>query len=302
MSAPSPDLPQRHRRYTIGAHVFDAPRARPGLHLVATPIGNLGDITIRALETLAGADTVLCEDTRVTSKLFQRFGLRTPLKPYHDHNAQTVRPAILAELAGGASIALVSDAGTPLVSDPGYKLVHEAIGAGVTVEALPGASAVLAGLSVSGLPTDRFLFAGFLPPKSSARRAVLEDLKSVPATLVFFDTAPRLADTLADVAAVMGARGVVVARELTKLHEEVLRGTAAALAAEVAGRASLKGEICLLIAPPADDVAVSEADVDAALAAALETAPAAQAAALVAKRFGLVKRDVYARALALKGR
>ncbi len=288
------------RGYIIGGHAFEAAKARAGLHLVATPIGNLGDITIRALETLAGVDTVLCEDTRVTGKLMQRFGLRTPLKPYHDHNAASVRPAVLDALERGAAMALVSDAGTPLVSDPGYKLVTEAIARKITVEAVPGASAVLTGLAVSGLPSDRFLFAGFLPQKSAARRALLEELKTIRATLIVFDTAPRLEASLADIAAVLGDRSVTVARELTKLHEEVLRGTASEVAAIITGRDHLKGEICLLIGPPGEAPHADAGEIDAALVAAMARSSLNEASALVAKRFGLKKRDVYARALELK--
>ena len=288
------------RGFSIGGHAFTAAKARPGLHLVATPIGNLGDITIRGLETLAGVDTVLCEDTRVTGKLMQRYGLRAPLRPYHDHNAAGVRPAILDALAGGASMALVSDAGTPLVSDPGYRLVTGAIARGIAVEAVPGASAVLTGLSVSGLPSDRFLFAGFLPHKQAARRAMLEELKGLRATLVFFDTAPRLPSSLADIAAVLGDRPLAVARELTKLHEEVLRGATATVAAAVAARDPLKGEICLLVGPPGEEPQPGANEIDAALVEAMADASLNEASALVAKRFGLRKRDVYARALALK--
>jgi 16S rRNA (cytidine1402-2'-O)-methyltransferase len=288
------------RSYIIGGHAFTAAKARAGLHLVATPIGNLGDITIRALETLAGVDTVMCEDTRVTGKLMQRYGLRAPLKPYHDHNAASIRPAILDALAGGAAMALVSDAGTPLVSDPGYKLVTEAIARGITVEAVPGASAVLTGLSVSGLPSDRFLFAGFLPQKSAARRTMLEELKTVRATLIVFDTAPRLSASLADIAAVLGDRPVAVARELTKLHEEVLRGTVTDVAAMIEGREHLKGEICLLVGPPGEEPLAGADEIDAALIAAMADASLNEAAALVAKRYGMKKRDAYARALELK--
>jgi len=288
------------RGYSIGGHAFTAAKARAGLHLVATPIGNLADITLRALETLAGVDTVLCEDTRVTGRLMQRYGLRAPLRPYHDHNAASVRPAILDALAAGASFALVSDAGTPLVSDPGYRLVTEAIARAVPVEAVPGASAVLTGLCVSGLPSDRFLFAGFLPQKQAARRAMLEELKRLRATLIVFDTAPRLAASLADVAAVLGDRPLAVARELTKLHEEVLRGTTAEVAAMIAGRERLKGEICLLIGPPGESPQAGADAIDAALVEAMADASLNEAAALVAKRFGLRKRDVYARGLALK--
>ena len=215
---------------SLDGHASRSPRLAPGLHIVATPIGNLGDITLRALATLAGADLIACEDTRVTRKLLDRYGIATPLTPYHDHNAAKARPALLRRLAEGAAIALVSDAGTPLISDPGFKLVRAAQEAGHPVTALPGASAVLAALAVAGLPTDQFFFAGFLPPKQAARRARIAELARIPATLVLFETGPRLAATLADLAAGLGRREAAVCRELTKLHEEVRRGDLATLA------------------------------------------------------------------------
>src|SRR5499427_4131194 len=211
------------RHYVLHGHATVAPPLPAGLYLVATPIGNLRDITVRALEVLAAADLIACEDTRVTRKLLDRYGIATPLTPYHEHNAAEVRPKLIARLADGAAMALVSDAGTPLVSDPGYKLVREARTAGASVTALPGASAALAALTLSGLPTDRFLFEGFLPAKEGARRARINELKRIPATLVLFESGARLAAALADLAAELGPRQAAICRELTKLYEEVRR-------------------------------------------------------------------------------
>ncbi|MFN3313138.1 MAG: 16S rRNA (cytidine(1402)-2'-O)-methyltransferase [Hyphomonas sp.] len=272
----------------------------PGLYVVSTPIGNLRDITLRALDILSGVDEVLAEDTRVASKLISACGIKARLSPYHDHNGAERRPAILTRLAEGARIALISDAGTPLVSDPGWKLVHEALEAGVKVYPVPGASALLAGLVASGLPSDRFMFAGFLPPKSGARRAALETLKHVPATLIFYESGPRLADCLTDLAAVLGgAREAAVARELTKLFEETRRGTLDSLAAHYQAAGPPRGEIVLLAGPPPERVASAD-DLDAALRDALATMPTKQAADSVAEALGLAKRDVYQRALKLK--
>jgi len=272
----------------------------PGLYVVSTPIGNLRDITLRAMDILSGADEVLAEDTRVASKLLSACGIKARLSPYHDHNGAERRPQILARLADGARIALISDAGTPLVSDPGWKLVHEALEAGVKVYPVPGASALLAGLVASGLPSDRFMFAGFLPPKSGARRAALETLKHVPATLIFYESGPRLADCLTDLAAVLGgARDAAVARELTKLFEETRRGTLDSLAAHYQSAGPPRGEIVLLTNPPPERVSSAD-DLDAALRDALATMPTKQAADSVAEALGLAKRDVYQRALKLK--
>ena len=206
-----PESPRRHGYAPFGA-TLEAPKARPGLYLVATPIGNLGDITLRALEVLAGADVVACEDTRVTRKLADRFGIETPLTPYHDHNAATARPKLMARLAAGAAVALVSDAGTPLISDPGYRLVREAQDLGFPVIAVPGASSVLTALSVAGLPTDRFFFEGFLPPKQAARQKRIAALAPMPATLVLFESGPRIAEALADLAMGLGARAAATRR------------------------------------------------------------------------------------------
>jgi 16S rRNA (cytidine1402-2'-O)-methyltransferase len=272
----------------------------PGLYLVATPIGNLRDITLRALDVLAAADLVLAEDTRVSAKLLGAYGISKRLERYDEHAAARATPKIMAALAGGARVALISDAGTPLVSDPGYRLALEAIAAGAAVFPIPGPSAALAALSVAGLPTDRFLFAGFAPPKSAARRAFLQDLKAVRATLVLFEGASRLGASLADMAHVFGPRPAAVARELTKLHETVKRGDLASLAADVS-LAAPKGEVVVVIGPPAD-VAAEPADADAALTEALVRLSPADAAREVADALGLPRRELYRRALALQGR
>jgi 16S rRNA (cytidine1402-2'-O)-methyltransferase len=288
-------------RYRIGQHGFEAAPLSPGLYLTATPIGNLGDITLRALATLAAADAILCEDTRNTGKLLERYDIRAPLRAYHDHNASKVRPAILEELKAGKALALVSDAGTPLINDPGYKLATEAIALGIKVEMLPGPSAPVMALALSGLPSDRFLFAGFLPPKSAARRTRLTELAGVQSTLIFFDTAPRIEATLADIAAVLPGRTVAVARELTKLYEEVLRGAPETLAETIAARGGLKGEITLVISPPPEGAGVlSQLEIDAKLIQAMSHMSLSQAAAALALSLNLPKRDLYARALELK--
>ena len=253
-----------------------------------------------ALETLAGADTIACEDSRVTRKLIDHYAIATPLTPYHEHNAAAARPKLLARLTAGARIALVSDAGTPLISDPGYKLVRAAREAGLAVSAVPGASAALMGLTVAGLPTDRFFFEGFLPPRAAARRERIAALKPIPATLVLFETGPRLAATLADLAALLGPREAAIGRELTKLYEEVRRGTLEALAAAYAGAPAPRGEIVMVVAPPGERAPTSEADLDALLRDALERASVKDAVEEVATIAGRARRDVYQRALALK--
>lgn len=287
--------------YIIGAHRFEAEPISPGLYVVATPIGNLGDITLRALSTLAAAETVLCEDTRTSGTLMARFAIKARLAPYHEHNAKDVRPQILERLKQGATIALISDAGMPLVSDPGYRLVKEAVELGIPVTACPGPSAVLTGLALSGLPTDRFLFGGFVPQKQGERKRLFEEFAKLRATLIFFESPHRIVDTLQDIAATFPARPVAVTRELTKLHEEVLRGTAAEVAAQLQSRAAVKGEITLLIGPPEEEEdAISEADLDAAIAKALKAMPASKAASDIAKRFKLNRSDIYQRILAQK--
>jgi 16S rRNA (cytidine1402-2'-O)-methyltransferase len=289
----------RKRRYTALGQAVEAPALTAGLHIVATPIGNLRDTTLRALEILAACDLIACEDTRVTRKLTEHFGIATPLIPYHDHNADTARPRILEKLAAGGSVALVSDAGTPLVSDPGYKLVRAVREAGYPVTAAPGASAVLTALAVAGLPTDRFFFEGFLPAKETARRARITDLARIPATLVLYETGPRLGAALADLAAGLGAREAAVCRELTKLHEEVRRDSLAALAAYYAGDAETRGEIVIVIGPPPDDAAPTEGEIDDLLRAALTRTSLKDAVAEVASATGEPRRDIYQRALAL---
>jgi 16S rRNA (cytidine1402-2'-O)-methyltransferase len=270
----------------------------PGLYVVSTPIGNLRDITLRALDVLAQADMVLCEDTRVTGKLMHAYGLKQKLIRYDEHEAEAARPRILAALKDGARVALVSDAGTPLVSDPGYRLVIATAEAGHRVYPIPGASALLAGLAATGLPTDRFLFAGFPPPKSAGRRALFEELKPIRATLVFYEGISRTADCLADMAAVFGPRPAAVARELTKLHEIIIRGRLDGLALDPRLQTP-KGEIVILVGPgEAEAVTIDQAD--AALTDALKRLSPADAASEVAKALGLSRRDLYRRAIEMK--
>ena len=271
--------------------------------MVATPIGNLGDISARAVRTLREADRIVCEDTRVTARLCRAHGIDTPLSPYHEHNAERVRPELLRLMAGGARLALVSDAGTPLISDPGYKLVRAAQDAGLAVTAIPGPSAVTAALAVAGLPTDRFLFAGFAPAKPAARRRFLAELAAVPATLVLFESGRRLAASLNDMQAVLGPRPAAVCRELTKLYEEVRRAALDGLAAHYAEAGAPKGEIVIVIGPPAQDAAAEEdpAILDASLREALARTSLRDAVALVAAESGRPRREVYRRALALAG-
>jgi len=299
-SAPKPIEAQARSKLLVAG----AARFEPGLYLVATPIGNLRDITLRALDLLAVADLIACEDTRVSAKLLAHFGLSAPLAAYHEHNAERMRPKLIERLKAGAVVALISDAGTPLVSDPGWKLVRAALADGIRVSALPGPSAALAGLLLSGLPSDRFLFAGFLPSKSAARKKSLAALATVQATLIFFETAPRLAASLADMAESLGDRPAAVARELTKLYEEVHRQPLAALAAHYRAAGPPKGEIVVLVAPPASGAAATldEAALDRSLSAALATMSVKDASAAVAAATGQPRRLVYQRALALSGR
>jgi 16S rRNA (cytidine1402-2'-O)-methyltransferase len=274
-------------------------RAAGGLYLVATPIGNLCDITLRALETLAGVDVVACEDTRITRRLTERYGITAELTPYHEHNAATARPKILRRLEQGGSVALVSDAGTPLISDPGFKLVREACAAGHAVIALPGASSVLTALSVAALPTDRFFFEGFLPPKQTARRARLAELARIDATLVLFESGNRMQETLADLAEIMGAREAAICRELTKMHEEVTRAPLAELAAG-ADNLETRGEFVLVIAPPAADAQAMTTDkLDELLRDQLERHSVKDAVAHAVELSGRPRREIYARALEL---
>lgn len=268
----------------------------PGLYLVATPIGNLRDMSFRGLDTLSAASLVVCEDTRVSGKLLAYFGISKPLLPYNDHNAERQRGPILKKIRDGEAVAFINDAGSPLVSDPGYKLVRECIESGLSVTAIPGAASPIAALQLSGLPSDQFCFTGFLPPKSTARRKALEAWKSVDATLIAFETAPRLADALGDIRAVLGEREVAVAREITKLHEETRRGKVSELIEFYEKNGAPKGEIVLVIgtAPPA---ALSEDEIKARLHKLLKTMSKAEAAASVAADTGWPRKKVYDLAL-----
>jgi 16S rRNA (cytidine1402-2'-O)-methyltransferase len=297
-SSERPPRPAR-QTYLLAGQTVTAPPCPAGLTVVATPIGHLGDMTLRALEILAGADLIACEDTRVTKKLLDRYGINTPLTPYHDHNAAAARPKILGRLADGGAVALVSDAGTPLVSDPGFKLVKAAREAGHAVTAAPGASAVLTALAVAGLPTDRFFFEGFLPAKAGARATRIEQLKNLPATLVIYESGPRIAASLADLATLLGPRQAAVCRELTKLHEEVRRGGLDELARHYADGAEIRGEFVVVVAPPDEDAAPSAEAIDAMLRTALDGASLKDAVAAVTEASGLPRRDVYKRALEL---
>jgi len=305
-NAPMPDnrAEPRRKAYVLAGQQIEPPRLGSGLHLVATPIGNLRDITLRALETLAAADVIACEDTRVTHKLLDHYGIATPLTPYHEHNAAAARPKLLARLAAGAAIALVSDAGTPLISDPGFKLVRAACEAGHAVSAAPGPSAALAALAVAGLPTDRFFFEGFLPAKDGQRRSRIAELSRIPATLILYEGGSRVPRTLAALAEGLGARQAAVCREMTKLHEEIRRGELSALAQAYGDGAEetpeLRGEFTIVVAPPLADAETANADeVDALLRRALQHASVKDAVSDVAAATGRPRREIYQRALAL---
>jgi len=290
------------RTYMIGQAEITARPLPPALYLVATPIGNLADITLRALETLAGADIVACEDTRVTRVLLDRYGIRQRGTAYHEHNAAEAGPRLIEALSSGRSVALVSDAGTPLVSDPGFRLVGQALDAGIRVVPIPGPSAVLAALTASGLPSDAFLFAGFLPVRDGQRRTRLEALKSVPATLIFFESPRRVAETLSAMADVLGAaRPAAIGRELTKAFEEMRLGTLAALAAHYAEADTPKGEIVVCVGPPDQQPAAQPEDVDRLLLSLASEMPASKAAAEAARMTGGHKPLLYRRLLELKG-
>ena len=293
-------IPGKSQAHKAGAHkAEERGDLAAGLYIVATPIGNARDISLRALDVLKSCSVIAAEDTRVTAKLLAIHGIARPMVPYNDHNGREMRPRLLARLEKGEAVALVSDAGTPLVSDPGYKLAREAIAAGLSVVALPGASAVLTGLALSGLPSDRFLFAGFLSAKAGERQSTLEDLKAVRATLIFFESAQRLDDSLPAMALVLGDRPAVVARELTKLHEEVRRGMLSDLAAHYAKAGAPKGEVTVLVGPPQEAV-LDSAKTDAALKAALAFMPVKAAVDLVAGLTDGSRKGLYARALELK--
>ena len=285
--------------FMIAGQGFPRRELAAGLYVVATPIGNLGDITIRALETLSSADLVACEDTRVTAKLLQRYAIDTRMIAYHEHNADKAGAKILEQLQAGARIALVSDAGTPLVSDPGYRLVRDARALAIPVIAIPGASSPLAALAASGLPAETFLFAGFLPSRDGARRSRLAELSRIPATLLFFESPNRIASSLVAIASELGSdRHIAICRELTKLHEEVVEGTAAELAARYDGL-SVKGEIVIVVAPPA--IGGDSIDPRALLAELLTTMSVSRAASEAAKLTGIPKRELYAQALEISG-
>lgn len=273
-------------------------KLEPGLYIVATPIGNLSDLSPRAASVLASADVIAVEDSRVTARLLQHVGSSRPMTPYHDHNAERVRPGLIARMAR-ESVALVSDAGTPLISDPGYKLVRDARAAGVRVTTIPGPSAVVAALTLAGLPTDRFAFHGFLPARAAARVSAIAVAGSFAGTLVFYESGPRLGATLAALAEGLGARDAAVAREISKRFEETVTGTLPELAERYAGVAP-KGEIVLVVGPPAEASPADALEIDGALQEALTRLPVSRAASEVAKRFGADRKALYARALQLK--
>jgi 16S rRNA (cytidine1402-2'-O)-methyltransferase len=301
VSTNTPDAAGRPaaRTYTLNGQMLAAPKPAGGLYLVATPIGNLGDITLRALETLAGVDLIACEDTRITRRLTERYGITAQLTAYHEHNATSARPKILEQLAQGASVALVSDAGTPLISDPGFKLVREVCAAGHRVVALPGPSSVLTALSVAALPTDRFFFEGFLPSKQVARRARLTELARLDATLVLFESGNRVQETLADLAAIMVARDAAICREMTKMHEEVTRASLTELA-QSAATLETRGEFVLVIGPQPDGSQVMTIDeVDDLLRDRLSRDSVKDAVAHAVEVSGRPRREIYARALEL---
>jgi 16S rRNA (cytidine1402-2'-O)-methyltransferase len=291
------------KTYHIGAHGFNAESLEPGLYLVSTPIGNLGDMTLRSLNVLAVADIIYCEDTRVTPRLLERFGIKNKLKPYHDHNSGGAGAAIMASIRSGDVVALVSDAGTPLISDPGFALVRDCVASGLRVEALPGASALLPALQLSGLPTDRFSFLGFLPQKRNERLKALTEIDQRTETVVVYESPYRIVEALQDIETVLGERPLSVSREITKLHEETLRGTANAIAETLRAKTTIKGEFVIVIG--AQDKApetLSEAEIDNAITQALLDHPSGKAASLVSKKLGLPRDDVYARILTLKGK
>lgn len=296
-------MTETQRTYHIGAHAFDAGQLPAGLYLVPTPIGNLGDVTIRALQVLSAADFIYCEDTRVTVRLLERYGIRGRLKSYHDHNGEVAGKAIMADIQTGHVIALCSDAGTPLISDPGFPLVRDCLASGLKVEALPGASAVLPALQLAGFPTDRFVFLGFLPQKPNERLRVLNEIQSRNETIVVYESPYRILDSLADMSSVLGDRPISVSREISKLHEETLRGTAAQIHAEFTTRLSIKGEFVVVVAPQEKPSHVaSAAEIQTAIETAMKENTAGKTASLISKKFNLPRDDIYARVLALKGK
>ncbi|QQS14386.1 MAG: 16S rRNA (cytidine(1402)-2'-O)-methyltransferase [Rhodospirillales bacterium] len=295
------DLPTDEDAPDDGSDALRPSKPAPGLYIVATPIGNARDITLRALDTLRGADLVACEDTRTTRRLLGIHGVSAATFACHDHNEAEAAARIVAEIAAGRVVALVSDAGMPLVSDPGHRVVRAVLAAGLPVTTVPGASAPLAALALSGLPSDRFLFAGFLPSRGPDRRRAIAELAAAPATLVLFEAPHRLVETLADLADLLGAREAAVARELTKRFEEVRRAPLDALSAHYSAAGPPRGEIVIVVAPPGEDTRPASAgDIDGALRAALAQTGVKEAAAEVAARYGRPRREVYARALELK--
>lgn len=288
-------------RYLIDGHSFSAPPLPAALHLVATPIGNLSDITIRALEVLAAADIVACEDTRTSRVLLQRYGVAGKLVAYHEHNAASAGPKLIASIADGQSVALISDAGTPLLSDPGFRLVDEAVEAGIAIVPIPGPSAALAALTASGLPTDAFFFAGFLPSKAKARADRLAELKAIPGSLIFYESPRRLPESLAAISEALGeSRPACVGRELTKTFEEFRRGTVSELADHYAEAGAPKGECVVCVGPPLPEAAPEGEALDALLRELASDLPTGKAAAEAARQTGLAKGDLYRRIVELK--
>lgn len=296
------DDDSRTRDYVIGGTTQRARPQEPALYIVATPIGNLGDMTLRGIEILAGVDLLACEDTRVTRVLLDRFGIARRPVSYHEHNAGEAGPKLIAALLSGKSVALVSDAGTPLVSDPGFRLVGEARAAGIRVVPVPGASAVLAALAASGLPTDSFMFCGFLPSRQGQRRSKLESLKSIDATLVFFESPNRASDTLSDMAAVFGGdREGALCRELTKAYETVVVTSLAELAQQFDGEDRIRGEVVLLVGPPkAQDMITTADEMDHLLLSLSAEMSPAKAAGEAARMTGGQKGPLYQRLIELK--
>lgn len=293
--------PEKHPKNAPDpTHIWTRSKRSPGLYVVATPIGNLRDITLRALDTLASADVIFCEDTRVARTLTAHYGIKTPLKVYNDHAADDLAGRIAGDIGDGAAIALISDAGTPLISDPGYRLVRTVQDAGGDVFTIPGPSAATAALSIAGCPTDRFLFVGFLPPKTAARQKALNELKALPFTLILYETARRIEAMWADLADIFGSRDAVILRELTKLHEQTASGSIASLQNQLGTDIPLKGEFVIIV-PPADEKNDAPIDIDAELADLLRTLPTKAAAALLKEKFGISKSDAYQRALEIKG-
>ncbi|MCP1198904.1 16S rRNA (cytidine(1402)-2'-O)-methyltransferase [Notoacmeibacter sp. MSK16QG-6] len=302
---PSKGLHEKSRgcRYLIGGQSLAAPALPAALHLVATPIGNLSDITIRALEVLAAADIIACEDTRTSRVLLQRYGITGKLVAYHEHNAASAGPRLIEAIGDGQSVALISDAGTPLLSDPGYRLVDEAVQAGITVVPIPGPSAALAALTASGLPTDAFFFAGFLPPKLKARADRLVELREIPGSLVFYESPRRLPESLAAMSQALGkTRKACVGRELTKAFEEFRRGTLAELAAHYEEAGAPKGECVVCVGPPLPEAAIEGEALDELLRELAEALPTGKAAAEAARRTGRAKNDLYRRIVEMKNR